>query len=52
MIVVFQSIALAPRRTATGNCGFGCTGGGATNWNKNVVSAITTLPRESSVSRI
>ena len=51
IIVVFQSMPCAPRSTATGSCGFGCTGGGATNWKRNVTSPTTTLPRESSVNR-
>ncbi len=53
MIVRFQSIWLAtPPLTDSGSCGRGCTGGGATNWKRNVVSPMTTLPRASSVSRI
>ena len=53
MIVRLQSIWLArPPLTESGSCGRGCTGGGATNWKRNVVSPMTTLPRASSVSRI
>ena len=30
--------------------GFGCGGGGATNWNRNVTSATVTFPRHCSLS--
>ncbi len=51
MMVVVQSMSLAsPDRTETGSCGLGCTGGGATNWKRKVVSPTTTLPRASSLS--
>ena len=50
MMVVVQSMSLAsPAFTETGSCGFGWTGGGATNWKRNVVSQTTTLPRASSL---
>ncbi len=53
MIVVGQSMSPAmPDFTETGSCGLGCTGGGATNWKRNVVSPTTTLPRDSSLSGI
>ena len=52
MMVRFQSIWLArPPLTESGSCGRGCTGGGATNWKRNVVSPMTILPRASSVRR-
>ncbi len=51
MIVIDQSILSdMPDFTLAGSCGFGCTGGGATNWKRNVVSPTTIFPRESSVS--
>ena len=49
IIVKFQS-TLFPDFTERGSWGRGCTGGGATNWKRNVVSPTTTLPRASSVS--
>ncbi|MCW5831606.1 MAG: hypothetical protein KIS78_04030 [Labilithrix sp.] len=53
MIVSDQSIWLAmPPFTASGSCGRGWTGGGATNWKRKVVSPMTTFPRASSVSFI
>ena len=40
MIVSVQSIWRArPPFTESGSCGRGCTGGGATNWKRNVVLA-------------
>ena len=50
MIVRLQSIWLAtPPLTESGSCGRGCTGGGATNWKRNVISPMTIFPRASSV---
>ena len=48
-----QSIRFTkPPRTAAGSCGRGWIGGGTTNWKSIVVSPMTTLPRQLSVSGI